>query len=136
MINIHKMEIFVVDHEGYGIDEFKTWIKQSSYASVCIFNDETVTMPHDQWEDDNVLNSTLSTYEEVNAEFEKRRSVFYPYLKTGEKVLAMHNKMEMKFDATPLTRDGVNYYGVFDVFGQITYIKERVFKNDFTIIGE
>ena len=78
----------------------------------------------------------MSTYEEVNAEFEKRRSVFYPYVKTGEKVLAMHNKMEMKFDATPLTRDGVNYYGVFDVFGQITYIKERVFKNDFTIIGE
>lgn len=136
MINIYKMEIFVVDHEGYGIEDFKTWLKQSSYASVSVFNDETVTMQRDQWDDGNVLNSTLSTYEEVNTEFEKRRCVFYPYVKTGEKVLAMHNKMEMNFDATPLVRDGQNYYGVFDVFGTITYIKESAFKRDFTIIGE
>jgi len=52
----HKIEIIVLDFEGYGVEEYETMIEQSGAMTGFVLSSKTADIG--VWDDDHPLNST------------------------------------------------------------------------------
>jgi hypothetical protein len=65
-MNAHKIELLIIDHGNYGVDEFKTVIEQHRHLSGAkVMTSQTVDIG--EWSDDHPLNSRQT----MNAEYTK-----------------------------------------------------------------
>lgn len=70
-MKLHKIELVVVDFEGYGADDIIAGIKQSSDALIRCVSSKSVDVGGDYWSDDNIINSNTTKPSDVVAEFDR-----------------------------------------------------------------
>lgn len=69
MTKLHRVELIVVDGEGYGINDIMDSLPNRHFQFRLLSSD-TVEM---EWSDDNPINQNSATKDEMVAEFEKHR---------------------------------------------------------------
>ncbi len=68
---VHKVELVVVDFEGFGLEELKNAIKNTrGHYTVHCYNGDTA-QNSEAWDDDNPLNKINITHDQALAEFER-----------------------------------------------------------------
>jgi len=70
-MKLHRIELIVVDFESFEVEDILVDIKQSCEQLIRCVSTTTVDVGDDYWNDNNIINSNLSTPEEVIAEFER-----------------------------------------------------------------
>lgn len=70
-MKLHRIELIVVDFESFEVEDILVDIKQSCGQLIRCVSTTTVDVGDDYWNDNNIINSNLSTPEEVIAEFER-----------------------------------------------------------------
>lgn len=69
MTKMHKIEVYVIDHDDYGIDEFKLLIQKASrYNGISCFPIGTTEIG--EYADDHILNSTKATKQDYQNIFD------------------------------------------------------------------
>lgn len=66
---VHKLEVYVLDTENWGIDNVVIEMEQIDYFSATVKTQETIEIDDDEWSDDHPLNNG-------NISLEKFRSYF------------------------------------------------------------
>lgn len=70
-MKVHKLEIFIIDHDNLGIDEIVTVIDNTRFSNDCInprvISSQTVDIG--EWSDDNPLNRKATQKQEIEKLF-------------------------------------------------------------------
>lgn len=70
-MKVHRLELVIVDFEGFGVDEFINCTEQAnSYYTVQVIDKESASN-EEAWSDDNPLNMITCTREQALAEFDR-----------------------------------------------------------------
>ena len=68
-MKLHRIELIVVDFDSIGAEDILVDIDQSCAQLIRCVSTTTVDVGDDYWNDNNIINSNLSTTDEVIAEF-------------------------------------------------------------------
>ena len=70
-MKLHKIELVIVEHEGYDVNDFIVDITQSCHELVRCTSSKSIEVHDEYWDDSNIINSNNASPDQINAEFER-----------------------------------------------------------------